>query len=420
MEVFDGAAMMTEPLSLEQRLRTAVMLHKAKAYQAAVTIHRGILIDHPEHAVAHNNLGISLSILGEHEEALSHYRAAVVIDPRYVDALSNVGACLWSTQHYDDAEAAFLAGLVAVPNSAMLLQNLAILYLQQGRYTEAWPIYEARFSVLGVDLGRSGPRWNGERLTGPLLLWAEQGLGDEVLHLSMLANALARTDQIWLACDERLHGLVHRSFPTVSLLPRWVKTVRGAAAQLPLGSLGALCRTGFEDFPDRLGHLRPDVERARLCRQQLGNPARVIGISWASTGSAFSNAKTARLADFAPVFDLPDTVVVDLQYGETLFERMTGDDRLVHIDTLNLRDDIDGLAAVIAACDHVVTVSNTTAHLAAALGRPTTVLVPAVIGNCWYWGAHSETTPWYPMAALERQKVGEPWAEVVKRAVLTI
>ena len=103
MEVFDGAAMMTEPLSLEQRLRTAVMLHKAKAYQAAVTIHRGILIDHPEHAVAHNNLGISLSILGEHEEALSHYRAAVVIDPRYVDALSNVGACLWSTQHYDDA-----------------------------------------------------------------------------------------------------------------------------------------------------------------------------------------------------------------------------------------------------------------------------------------------------------------------------
>ncbi len=70
--------------------------------------------------------------------------------------------------------------------------------------------------------------------------------------------------------------------------------------------------------------------------------------------------------------------------------------------------DIEGLAALIDACDIVVTVSNTTAHLAAALGKPTLVLLPWHT-PLWYWHLSSMNSPWYPTAILLRQESAGEW-----------
>ena len=116
--------------------------------------------------------------------------------------------------------------------------------------------------------------------------------------------------------------------------------------------------------------------RARLA----GDGRPVIGLSWISKAPVGGEQKSARLSDFAPLLRLPGCRFVDLQYGDTAAEReaVARDlgvrvERFADIDNTN---DIDGLAALICACDAVVTVSNTTAHLAGALGRPTFVLVP--------------------------------------------
>jgi ADP-heptose:LPS heptosyltransferase len=85
-------------------------------------------------------------------------------------------------------------------------------------------------------------------------------------------------------------------------------------------------------------------------------------------------------------------------------------ERLPDIDNTQ---DIDGLAALIAACDVVVTVSNTTAHLAAALGRPTWVLVPADHARAWYWFRECSDSPWYPFVQVWRQKLGQSWVELI-------
>ena len=85
-------------------------------------------------------------------------------------------------------------------------------------------------------------------------------------------------------------------------------------------------------------------------------------------------------------------------------------ERLPDIDNTN---DLDGLAALMCACDAVVTVSNTTAHLAGALGRPTWVMVPHGHARIWYWFSDRDGSPWYPRVQVRRQRRGQPWAELI-------
>ena len=97
---------------------------------------------------------------------------------------------------------------------------------------------------------------------------------------------------------------------------------------------------------------------------------------------------------------MPDCRFVDLQYGDTRADREALERELgLHIerlDDIDTTNDIDGLAALMTACDLVATVSNTTAHLAGALGRPTFVFIPFGNARIWYWFKHRADCPWYP------------------------
>ena len=110
---------------------------------------------------------------------------------------------------------------------------------------------------------------------------------------------------------------------------------------------------------------------------------------------------------------------VDLQYGDTRAEqddaRAQGIHGLITVPDVDNFNDLDGLAALIAACDRVITVSNTTAHLAAALGKPVIVLLSWSPGLLWYWHIDRADSPWYPTVRLLRQETAGDWGAVVAR-----
>jgi hypothetical protein len=144
---------------------------------------------------------------------------------------------------------------------------------------------------------------------------------------------------------------------------------------------------------------------------------RVIGVSWLSRNEDIGAGKSMALSDLEPLFDAPSVRWVDLQYGDTRAERAALAARkppgLVHRDDIDLFQDLDGLAALICSCDLVVTVSNTTAHLAGALGVPTLVLVSHGARKLWYWGEGTDRTPWYPSIGILRQDAAGSWATAV-------
>jgi hypothetical protein len=170
--------------------------------------------------------------------------------------------------------------------------------------------------------------------------------------------------------------------------------------------------------------LKADPASSAACRERLGRMAAgrpCIGLSWRSGNAAYGAQKSLALADLAPLIRArPDLFWVDLQYGDTAAERAACD---AAIDSALWRDpgidplrDLDAAASQYAALDLVITCSNTAAHLAGALGRPTWLLLPAPgFGLLWYWQTGRQDNPFYPSVRCFRQAPGRAgdWSAVL-------
>ncbi len=397
----------------------------AKAAWALAQADKAIALK-PTMAEAHSNRGTALYLLGRFVEAAESHRRAIALKPNLAEAHNNLGNDLQKLGDVVGAVAAYRAALVCAPGYADAHLNLALALLAVGDLAEGWQAYEHRWqsaSFAGTARPFTQPRWNGKDPTS-LLIWGEQGIGDEVLYAGLVADLAtdlaAGRDIVW-EMDARLVPLMQRSFPHATAVgrsdPPDAKTT-APTAQIPAASLGQFLRPTSDAFPARAAYLTPDPARRGRYREALvgASGLRLVGLSWISKNPDIGVHKTLALAALAPILKLPGIRFVDLQYGDTAEARAeiahTLGVEIHHLPELDLRDDIDGLAALLAACDTCVTVSNTTAHLAGALGVPTAVLVPSGNGKLWYWGSEART-PWYPSLHLYRQPHAGNWTPAI-------
>jgi ADP-heptose:LPS heptosyltransferase len=75
--------------------------------------------------------------------------------------------------------------------------------------------------------------------------------------------------------------------------------------------------------------------------------------------------------------------------------------------------DLDAFAAQVSAMDLVITIDNSTAHLAGALGVPIWLLLP--FAPDWRWLRARQDSPWYPGMRLFRQTTQGGWPAVIQR-----
>ena len=118
------------------------------------------------------------------------------------------------------------------------------------------------------------------------------------------------------------------------------------------------------------------------------------------------------LKDFGAIFKKMNVVLLNLQYGDVddeirEFKEATGID-VVQCASVDNREDIDGLAALIEVCDLVVSTSNVTIHMAGALAKETWVMLPRVAVNFW-WLVERTDSIWYPNSTLYRQPKLDDW-----------
>jgi hypothetical protein len=369
------------------------------------------------------------------------------------------GLDLLRQRRFDEAEFPLTAALAKNSIGFEELHFLAVLRLQQGRELEALDLVTRALKqrgeapealMLQASLrarierdqeraapelsGRSTtantrrpPRWCGEYVAGTLLVSGRQGLGEQILCASMVSDLTSCADHVVLEVEPRLIDLFARSFPHMRVVPMGNGVcVAEANGQAPMAGLARVLRPNGEAFPRReQGFLTPDKVRATALRERLARDGRtVIGLSWKSRNQKFANARSARLLDFAAVLQLPNCRFIDLQYGDTRAEReAVAHDVGIHVEQLGDVDnshDIDGLAALITACDIVVSVSNSTAHLAGAIGRPTWVFAPYGEARPWYWFEEHSESPWYPYLRVKHQATGQSWADLISRSACEI
>jgi tetratricopeptide (TPR) repeat protein len=418
-------ALSLAPNQAEARHNLGVALQALNRHAEAIPHYEKVIELNPYYPNAYMNLGSALHELNRHAEALAPLERALVLKPDYVHAHTNYASTLQALGRHHEAIRHFDQAIALEPDNAGVKFNKSQLSLALENFSEGWELYEHRWQAVKSNQPRPyrQPRWDGGK-TGTLLVWGEQGLGDQILHSGMVAELAGSADRVVLEAEPRLVALFARSLPGVRVLPLGDALYSEAVdAQVPIASLGRHLRPSRDAFPRReRGYLAADAARAAQLRQRLTEDGRkVVGLSWISFNPRSGKSKSARLSDFESILRLPGWRFVDLQYGDTLAERQAVErdlgirvERLEDIDNTN---DIDGLAALITACDAVVTVSNTTAHLAGALGTPTWTLVPHGHSQIWYWFKDGDVSPWYAKVRVRRQANGQSWRDVAASCV---
>jgi len=294
--------------------------------------------------------------------------------------------------------------------------NKALALLTAGAWASGWDEHEWRMqkeikkSISPRSYGV--PRWEGQP-GARVVVHGEQGVGDEVMFLSCLPDVVHRSREVIVECEPRLMDLVERSFPGVRAYATEEALKaheQGYEYAIPMGSIPRLFRRAHRAFPHHTGYLKPSFARIQHWREQFAaaGPGPHIGLAWiGGTKTTRVHQRTIEPENFA--FLKEHGTVISLQYGQ-FAEAGARRGGFVWFDESNGQN-LDEQAAMVMACDVVVTVCQTLVHLAGALGKETWVLTPKF--SSWRYG-RTDRMPWYPSVQLFRQTIADKWDAPLK------
>ncbi|MDE1179070.1 tetratricopeptide repeat-containing glycosyltransferase family protein [Paraburkholderia sp.] len=411
----------------DARYNLALLLFHADRLTEAEVEYRQVLRLRPDAAEAHNNLGNLRQVLNHLSDAEVHYRMAIGLQPGLAEAHYNLGSVTREGGRLDEAEAAYRQALALRPDYRDAQFGLATLLISTGRFDEGWQRYESRYDNPLFIHGQTRAllhcaQWRGESLAGKsVLVWQEDGLGDMIQfgrYLPLLKAAGAR--HITLACVPALHRLMANVEGVDAVLDHDTAQAQASGHDYWTSLLSAPLhlRTRFDAIPAPL-HVPHDPALHAPWQASLDAlPDGVrIGLVWKGNPKHHNDANRSlpSLSTLAPLWELPDAQFVSLQKGQGEDEALAapGGMPLLHLGS-TVTDFADS-AAVIAQLDLLICVDTSMAHLAASLGKPCWLLLPARDID-WRWMHDRDDSPWYPETMrLFRQARGETWADVVIR-----
>ncbi|HEV7386777.1 MAG TPA: glycosyltransferase family 9 protein, partial [Phenylobacterium sp.] len=319
-------------------------------------------------------------VAGDLAEAERLYGAAITADPGARSARNNLMMLFFTERRWDEMEALVRDWMPIDPGSAELRFRLADLLLADGRYAEGWPLYEERRRLPVSDFrppALSYPEWAGQPV-GSLMVWLDQGLGDQIQFARYLPLLVARGVATTVMAPPSLAGLYGGPGAQVLVAQGSVSAPRHEA-WTPICSLALHFGTTLESIPPPLDlsagpggrgvglMLRGRPNHPRELHRTLPDEARAA--LWALPGAVSLH---------------PDDT------GATTF-RETAD--------------------LIAGLGLVITVDTSVAHLAGSMGKPTWLMLPW-LGCDWRWLRDRTDSPWYPSMRLFRQPAHSDWASV--------
>ncbi|HIO06501.1 TPA: tetratricopeptide repeat protein [Candidatus Poribacteria bacterium] len=412
----------------QERMEEAI-----EAYQKAIQIQ-------PNRVEAYNNLGVVLIDQEKLEESVQIYQKTLEIQPNYADAYNNLGNALREQGKLEESIRIFQKATHLQPNHAEAHNNLAMMLLLKGNFENGWKQYEWRCQCDNFPFEKRDfpqPFWEGTDLNDKsILVWTEQGIGDEIMFTSILPDLLNMNANIIVESDRRMVSLFQRSFPKIQFIPRQnppnsqlLNTT--IDYQVPIGSLGKWLRIDENSFIlNRNTYLcacPKKTSRKRKEYQELANGKILIGISWKSTGinqrhTYTKKKKSTPLEYWQPLLAQRNCYFINLQYGNVKqelneFQKHT-DLKIYQDEEIDSLSSLDDFAAQISALDLVISTSNTTVHLAGALGKQVWTLLPHIPD--WRWTLEREDTLWYPRMRLFRQhRIGD-WSKAFQQVKLAL
>jgi len=300
--------------------------------------------------------------------------------------------------------------------------TLAEVQLSRNNFFEGWQNYEMRNKkIKNENIINQLTTWNPELGYKKILIWAEQGLGENILFSSILPDIISKFESVTLIIDERLTGIFRENFKYLEVI-NWSSNINidQFDYQICLCSLGLYFRNNIQDFIGK--HVSLNIEdNFKFSKSKKLKCA----ISWFSTNPNIGNSKSVTIDQLSPIFNLENIDFYSIQYQ---MEYEGGDQHklkytnfLKNVEGININNNLYGLLQFIKSCDLTITVSNTNAHLSASIGKPTYLLLSNGVGKLWYWANDLKgKNLWYPSIKKYSQPPNGDWSIPINNIVQDI
>lgn len=438
--LFGGAAD-----SFVQQLRLASQAHRAGRLEEAIASYLRLLAVRPDHAELHNNLGVALRLAGKLEASVSHHRLSLAAEPAnpalhsnlgnalravhrldeavkhhyrsialsrdYAEGFFNLALCLRDLGRLDEAIGCFSRALTIHPDNRRARVEFAITLLMRGELEAGFAAYETRKRLPETPTPDfAQPAWEGEPVQGKrILLYPEQGLSDVLLFVRFARELKRRGATVIVLCQALLKDLL-RSADYIDEVVAEGETVPAFDLHASLVSLPHLCRADFSALASEPPYLTaPGESRIKLGR--LAQAKLRIGIYWAAMpGQAQDRQRSVPFEQFLALTGDPELLFFSLQGGVHQKDiQVFGAGGLVHDVGRGIFDFAEA-ATALSQLDLLISIDAPVAHLAAAMGVKTWVMLPSTAD--WRWQLGGATASWYPSARLFRQTVPGTWHDV--------
>lgn len=441
-----------EPNNVDAKNKVAVAaMHLGDYDQAELKLRQALKLS-PENFLSTLNYCCALGYLGRDSEGLGYAMKAIKIEPTNASGYIQLGSHLQMVNRHREAKEAFLTARALEPDSVLAISNLGVIcsylgdleeadsyyaqamdratafdrervqqakffrgitQLRMGRLKEGWANYEAGFSPI-LAQGRTPrrnflqPRWDGEELAASerLLVWREQGLGDELIFLTAIPQIHGLAKNLVVETDSRLVTALQRSHEGIRFRaeqfgkpPEMLPLNDDFSTQIPMGSAFGLMRPNLQSFEGGPPLIIPEKERTeRLARRVNRQDGRFkVGICWRSGMlSPTRNRHYTNIDQWGPVFNLSEDVdFFSLQYGDCAAEIDRANSEFgVFINRwpdLDYKNDLESLFSLSSLMDCVVTVGTAVSTIAAATG--TKVLLMNIPGWPCFGTGHFPSFP---------------------------
>ena len=356
-----------------------------------------------------------------YDKAIDYYKQALSINPNNAYIYNNLAKIYFDLNDHKRAFENSFKALKMKKNDGDIQKTISFIYLKDHDFENGWNYFDGRLDLedfkeknnyikkLNNKLYRSN---NLNNKIGKLLVVREQGVGDEILYSSMYEDLLNDIKNTVIECDPRLLNFYKRSLPKFSEKFVSLGTITNDDDQfrsidniIYAGSLGRYYRKNIKNFKNN-SFLKIDNKNFEDMQIKLSiyKKKYKIGLSWKSFNNQFAQDKSLNLKDLNNIFNLTDCDIFNLQYGNVENEinsfNSVNKNKLLNIEGLDLFNDFESIASLLKSLDVFISISNSTAHLAGALGVKTILIKPENFAVFHYWNQKTDNTPWYASVKL--------------------
>ena len=360
-------------------------------------------------------------LLKNNKELISRQRYAVQLtrEKKYVKALKVINENIQSARgdpHNYYMKGIVLSELLEHELSAVAFEKcikrdkdnrlakfyLGLNYLSLENFEEGCRYYDFRHDIDFSKKFRGIKSWSPKCKTGRVFIWAEQGIGDEVMFLQLLPFLENFEHNFILECDHRLHGVILENYPWLGVVARGSEVKRSEFDyQFPIGDLLKFFHKNINEIPRSVLSVSASKKVDHAVAMYNMSGLSLTGISWLSMNEDYGLRRSRSVEVICKHLDPAETAIVNLQYlaPESDIDRIRNMGFKV-VDQFDCHQDIQSLFALISKCDKVISIDNSVAHFAGALGKNIETWIPAAPN--WRWGSGKNYSYWYPSMKLKR------------------